>query len=224
MYDIVRSSGSHLVVKDGAPLLTVMGRPVQTTHVPLARRLVKDLSTYGEDPTDPVSLVAFHYAMIDFFLVMPRAELEHLVAIGLDCENDWTFQCPTAAPEPMMDWMGLFGTHSTRAEAGKKWLSSLTLTQLCAVCVLGRGLESVNIPFMLATMLAPEEVSRFAKAINGYYPYVGVKNLTKFFRNFLFYYGLDTAQAGESRGPQRRRQRVRVATGAGRRGVVKGGD
>lgn len=191
MYGIRQDGDWYLIEKDSQPLLTPMGRPVKTIHKSLADRLISDLKKHGESPSDPVSIVAFHYAMIDFFSVMPRAELEKSVAIGLDPENDWTFNCPTAAPEHMIKWLNLFGTSSQNIERGKRWLSSLSLPQLCAVCVIGRALESVNIPFILATMLSSRDIKKYAKEIHTYYPYVNINDLSTYFENFLFYFSLD---------------------------------
>ena len=49
--------------------------------------------------------------------------------------------------------------------------------QLCAVCVIGRSLESVNIPFIVATALTPEELKTYAKEVYEYYPYVSRRGL-----------------------------------------------
>lgn len=190
MYGIRQVGEWYLIEKDSQPLLTPKGRPVETIHKSLADRLISDLTKYGESPCDPVSIVAFHYAMIDFFSVMPREELEHSVAIGLDPENDWTFNCPTAAPENIFKWINLFGRRSENVERGKRWLSSLSLPQLCAVCVLGRALESVNIPFIVATMLSSKNIRKYAKEICIFYPYISVDDLTICFENFLFYFSL----------------------------------
>jgi len=72
MYTISRDEESLLIEKDGQPLLTPMMHPVRTVFRPLADRLLEDLVAYGEDPSNPMSLVAFQYAMVDFFSVMPR--------------------------------------------------------------------------------------------------------------------------------------------------------
>ena len=191
MYALSKDDTVYSFNKDGKPLQTPMGRPVKTHFESLAKRLLADLETYGENPSDPVSLVAFHYAMTDFFDVMPREELEYSVAPGLDRENDWTFNCPTATPETMMNWMALFGSYSTNAERAKDWLSSLSPIQLCAVTVLGRALESVNIPFIVATMLSRRDVNSYAKSVNAHYPYVETKDLKTYFDNYLFYFTLE---------------------------------
>ena len=193
MYTILKDGESLLIEKDGQPLLTPMMRPVKTVFRPLADRLLEDLAVYGEDPSNPVSLVAFQYAMMDFFSVMPRKELEHSIAMGLDHENDWTFNCPTVAPEPLKHWTKLFGTHPENAGRGKEWLSSLTLIQLCAVYVFGRTLKSVNIPYIAATMLNPHDVKSYAKEVHGCYPFVEVENLTKYFENYLFFFTLENS-------------------------------
>ena len=70
MYSISNCDEGYAIEKDSKALLTTMGHPVRTAFKPLADRLIKDLEKYGEDPSDPVSIVAFHYAMIDFFYNM----------------------------------------------------------------------------------------------------------------------------------------------------------
>lgn len=198
----VRKDGDWYCIEKGSDLLTTpMGKPVRTLYKPLADKLVCDLEEYGESPKDPVSICAFHYAMIDFFATMPRGELEHSVAIGLDPENDWTFNCPTAMPEPMMNWIATFGTSSSNTARGKDWLSTLSLMQLCAVCVIGRALESVNIPFIVATMLDRKHITKYAKEVDKYYPYVGLKDLVRYLENFLYYFSLENTSHAQDEKP-----------------------
>lgn len=90
-----------------------------------------------------------------------------------------------------MHWTRLFGTHSGNAGRGKEWLSSLTPTQLCAVYVIGRALKSVNIPYIVATMLNPRDVKSFAKEVHGCYPFVEAEDLTRYFENYLFFFTLE---------------------------------
>ena len=72
MYSISKSDCGewYCIEKESKPLLTTMGHPVRTAFKSLADKLLTDLEKYGEDPSDPVSIVAFHYAMIDFFYNM----------------------------------------------------------------------------------------------------------------------------------------------------------
>lgn len=191
MYTISEDGDSLLIKKDGQPLLTPMMRPVRTVFRPLADRLLEDLATYGEDPSNLMSLVAFQYAMTDFFSVMPREELEHSIAIGLDGENDWTFNCPTIAPEPLAHWTKLFGTHAENAVCGKEWLASLTPSQLCAVYMLGRALRSVNIPYIVATTLNPHDVKSYAEEVHGCCPFVKAEDMIRYFENYLFLFALE---------------------------------
>lgn len=193
MYTISKDGESLLIEKDGKPLLTPMMRPVKTVFKPLADRLLEDLAAYGENPSNPVSLVAFQYAMTDFFSVMPREELEHSIAMGLDRENDWTFNCPTAASEPLMHWTKLFGTYPENAGRGKEWLSSLTLIQLCAAYVIGRAFRSINIPYIAATTLNPHEVTSYAKEVNGCCPFIKIEDMIRYFENYLFFFMLENS-------------------------------
>jgi len=189
MYTYQKQDDTYFLFKDDEPLLTLMGNPVRTLYEPLAKRLLVDLDAFGEDPSDPISIVTFHYPMIDFYVSLPREELEYSIRMGLAKENDWTFNCPTANPHVMMRWLSIFGSHSSRAEEGEEWLATLTPMQLCAVCVIGRSLESVNVPFILGKVdLCEEYMEEFIKEIDTYYPYVGVDDLGVYFDNFLFYF------------------------------------
>lgn len=193
------SNDMHVIEKGSQVLTTPMGRPVVTSYKSLAERLVRDLSEFGESPNNPASLVAFHYSMIDFFDVMPRNLLEQNVALGFDRERDWTFRCPSAAPEPMRRWWNMFGIANLNMEQGKEWLSKISLTQLCAVCVLGAAIESVNIPYILATEISQKNIRRYAFEVDKYYPYVGKEDLARYFENFKFYYSLDDQTGAQSR-------------------------
>ena len=200
MYTISKDGESLLIEKDNQPLLTPMMHPVRTAFRPLADRLLEDLAAYGEDPSNPVSLVAFQYAMVDFFSAMPREQLEQSIAIGLDQENDWTFNCPTVAPEPLMHWMKLFGAYAENTARGKEWLSSLTLTQLCAAYVFGRAVKSVNIPYIVATRLNPVDVTSFSKEVHGCCPFIAAEDLVKYIENYLFFFTLENqAEKGGTR-------------------------
>ncbi len=189
MYTARLEDGNYGLYKDQIPLETPMGTPVETASDELATRLVRDLNTYGEDPSSAASLVTFHYSLLDFFMKTPRAQLEANVALGLRPQHDWTMECPTATPEPMMRWWGLFGEPTVQMKNGTTWLSSLSAGQLCAVCVLGRAVESVNIPFILATKVRREDLERFAEAVGEFYTYLDAEMLERYFDNFLFYFG-----------------------------------
>lgn len=194
-YQFEKDGDYLLFVKKGQPLLTPMGSRVRTSYEPLAQRLLEHLDVYGEGPQDPVSIVAFHYSMIDFFATMPREELERSVLSGLKRENDWTFNCPTANPGPMMQWMALFGSGEERIEKAIEWVKSLSLMQLCAVCVIGRAMESVNIPYIVASQLEGKHIKQYAKAVNQFYPYVPVKDMVRYFENLTFYFNVENPPA-----------------------------
>ena len=193
MYEVKPVSGGFTILSDGCALLTPMGKVVATSSEALARRLATDLETVGPDPSDPTSIVAFHYASLDFFDSVSLADLQTSLLAGFDPENDWTFECPTATPGPLMEWIGLFGTWAGHQKPGQAWIRSLGKNQLCATTVLGRAVESVNIPLLLATTLKEEDLSGFVVAVLKRYPYYSRKDFEKIVDNFLFYYGLDAA-------------------------------
>ncbi len=190
MYKMVQEGDNFTVYKDDIMLRTPQGSQVCTKFEPLATKLLGDLMSYGEDPSDPISLVAFHYAMIDFFAIIPREELERNVALGLEQSNDWTFNCPSVAPETMMPWYSVFGTYDSNYKEAIEWLKTLTRMQLCAVCVIGRALESVNIPFIAAHLKKARDMKVLVDMIHRNYPYVGKKDLKKYLDNYMYYFRL----------------------------------
>ena len=69
MYGLREQGDWYHIEEDGRHVRTPMGQPAKTKSRVLADGLVADLETFGDDPSNPESLVAFHYAMIDFFAV-----------------------------------------------------------------------------------------------------------------------------------------------------------
>ncbi len=205
MYRSVKQDRWYCIHKEDAPVLTPMNAPVITSSQSLAERLVSDLEEYGEVPSNPESIVAFHYALIDFFLNVPKDENEYLIAKGLDEENDWTFRCPAAGQDCMMKWWAVFGQPMSveQREETKKWLSSLTMMQLCAVSVISRYTGSVNIAYRLATIVERGNLRQYARDIVAFYPYLRAKTLYQAFENFIFYFTLEgEAQPQSSREPE----------------------
>lgn len=201
-YKIIRQDAEFVITKDGSPVTTPAGRALATPSKELAERLVQHLCKFGEQPGDAISLVTFHFSYLDFFNTVPRPELERSIALGLDEDKDWTFTQRPVGTASDAKWVKLFGTHANNASAGKHWLSSLPLTQLCAVCVIGRYLESVNIPYILATQLSFGQVPAFAKDVHDRYPYMSADSILVAFGNFLFYFyaaGLTSAAKIQSK-------------------------
>ena len=193
VYGYTESNNEFTIICNDKPVKSPNGNIVITKNMTLAEKLVSDLETYGNDPSNPGSIVAFHYPFIDFFSVNPREELEFNVSSGLDMYNDWTLICPSAEPGYFMAWMNLFGNGTEQSEKGKAWLKQLSLKQLCAVCVLGRVIESVNIPYIVATELPANEIHSFVQKISAIYQYVSAEELTLYIKNYLFYFNLDNA-------------------------------
>lgn len=190
MYKINEEQGMYFLIDGDKELLTPMKHKVTTRSLELAERLSKDMNKYGCDPSNPISIVAFHYAMLDFFSILTREELEHSIAIGLSKDYDWTLDCGAPDPNAFMEWWSVFGNADSQISSGLKWIKSLNLNQLCAVCVIGRALESVNIPYILSTSLKSSELKNFIAFIDRAYPYIGKKNLKKYFENYFFFFNL----------------------------------
>ena len=172
-------------------VLTPSGNFLATKNLTLAQRILSDLEKYGEDPSELKSILSFHYSFCDFFTIISREQLEQNVSIGFERENDWTLICPYSEPQMLMRWMDFFGVGSEQSEKGKLWIKTLSLEQLSAVCVFGRAIESVNIPYLIATELPEDHIKDYAKIITEVYPYVETDRLIKFIENFLFYFNLE---------------------------------
>jgi len=191
MYTINEREGWYYLEKNGRQLTSLGGNRVRTMFKDLAERLVVDLEKYGESPSSPVSLVAFHYSMLDFFVDGNREDMERQIIIGFDRGWDWTLTCPSGNPDLMMEWMSLFGRGETQIENGIAWVKTLTKMQLCAVTVIGAYFESVNIPYLVATLISAKELKKYVQQIQRFQIWVSVEDGTKALENFLFYFNVD---------------------------------
>lgn len=200
MYTIEKQGDTLALLENGKPVCTPMRIPITTTSKPLAKRLLEDLQQYGNNPREAASVVSFHCAMLDFFQKNPRAELEQNIAKGLSFQMDWTLHCPGADPHFNMRWWSNFGAGRFQIERGIPWLSTLSLTQLCAVCVLGRTMESVNLAYNVATRFKPKELKSYAKRVLELCPFGYVhtpESLARCFDSFLFYFNLESKESAK---------------------------
>lgn len=186
-YTYLKNGSVYELHQDGRLIMTPAGRPLTTADEELAQALLEDLAAFGPTPGNPCSLVSYQCSYLDFFLTWPRKKLEASVLMGVSREWDWTLDCPSAAPETMMPWYALFGVGSEHLSAVKAWVPTLTTPELCAVTVLGRSLESVNLAFLVATVVKRKELKRYAREIatrNG----MDTDEVLANFEKFLFFY------------------------------------
>jgi len=188
MYSTQVQNGLYLIQKNGKQLLTPGGTAVKSSIKVLAERLVTDLECYGEDPGDPVSLVAFHYSMLDYFVDAPIKTIQCQLTDSFDPEWDWTLTCPTAYPHNMFKWWELFGMNGSNVEKGLEWLETLSMMQLCAVTIVTAYTGSVNIAFIVATVLNKSDLKKFVKEVNKWNKFESQSDLLKVFENYLFYF------------------------------------
>lgn len=195
MYTFKEQQGVFHIYSNNQPVLTPGGQEVVTEFKDLAKRLVKDLEKYGNDPSNSLSIVAFHYPYLDFHKINLDSFSFDSVALGLEPEWEWTFDCPTAEPEGMMRWISLFGIRSEIYDKAKTWVYSLSPMQLSAVTVLGRTLQSINIPYLIVNVLDKSTINAYAKEIwdieSESFAFNNVIELRKVFQNYCFYYNLD---------------------------------
>lgn len=188
MFRYEKKSDAFIFYKGNECIKTWNGKDLKTRSQIVADELINDLEKFGADPTNPLSLAAYVYPMLDFFERIPKEESIHSIEIGLNSYNDWTLDCPTADPHNLMNWWGVFGKPDNQIEKGKEWLHKLELHQLCAVTIIGRSLESVNIPFLLDTIYRGKNTDDFIKTIFKFYPYVSKRELKIYFEKFYLYF------------------------------------
>lgn len=152
--------------------------------------MLDHLNTFGEDLESPTSLVCFHYSMLDFFSSMPRKVLEGEVAAGIDECCDWTFDQFIQSDISEKKWQSLFGEADKRIEEVLDWLKILERHQLCAVCVVGINLGSVNIAYIVATQIEDKDLERFIEQAYDLHPYGYDNEVLPVLKNFLYYFRL----------------------------------
>ena len=191
LYRYENKDNTYHFFRNDSPLLTPNGSPVKTKSPVLADRLQKHLEEYGESPNNVKSIVAFVYPLIDFFSQIPADIIKEQLLSGYDRYSDWTFNCPTANPGILMEWVAFFGSQD-QFEGCKKWIMNLNSRELCAAYVLNAAIGSLNIPYILATNdLDQKGLKTFAKKVNEFFPYTGGVDLNKYFDNFKFFYFLE---------------------------------
>lgn len=198
-YKYIKQDDNFVFYKGRKKLKTIMGSSVTTKYESIAERLVLDLNEFGESPSNPISLVAFHYYIIDFCSnkELERDFLEHSITIGLEKDKDWTFNCPSENPDVLMVWQDKFGLFEEQSIKVKGWVKTLSIMQLCAICVIGRALESFNIPYIISNRKDVNELDHYSQFINEFYPYIGIEDLNKYFANLLFYFNIERGNDNE---------------------------
>jgi hypothetical protein len=193
MYTYVQNGTTYSVMKNDRTLLSRGQVVVSTTSEKLAVRLVADLNEYGEDPSLPESVVAYHYPCLDFFAKVPREDLEENVALGLEKEYDWTFQTDSFPDGEESKYIAMLGTYSKHRPLARNWLSGLDLTQLCAVCVIGRTFSSVNLPFVLikkSGLMGEGGLESIEALLSEMFEGFDASRVDKCISTFKFYFGL----------------------------------
>ena len=183
---------------NGKILLTPGKTKVTTKYSQLADKLVMDLNEYGESPKDALSIVAFHYTMVEYFSKYTQKELIKILCDSFLLGTDWTSKCPTANPDAWMEWVSYFGNNwEERKKAIIELFHEKSNMELCAMCCLGNYYESINIPYILFILMnkngkiSVKASNQLAKMIEVYYQYVSKKESIIVFNNFQLYTNLE---------------------------------
>ena len=186
MFAYEKDKDIFYIIKNSKRLYTPTKSLVYTSSQTLADNLIKDMKIYGEDPTDICSIIAFHYAYLDFYKNSTREVIESNIASGLDEKLDWTFY----QQDNQNNKVKVFGEFQEQRLKCLKWLSQISLHQLAAVCVVGRALESVNVAYLAMETYKGADIHTLISLVLKFYPYIDKKTLKTFFNNFFIYFNI----------------------------------
>ncbi len=193
MYKVLETGGIYRVLKDNAPLRTPGGSEVVCWDKDLAARLIKQVRGLGDDTHRPLYVVDFHYPYLDFGTVVNKAKLARRIAATFNVRDDWSLRNPFRAADKKRVWTDVFGDPEAQVQKGVRWVEKLSVAQLFAVSALQRYLESVNIPFIAAS-LPDSALPGFLRETHRLYndgSKLSLEHLTESMENYLFYIGLE---------------------------------
>jgi hypothetical protein len=191
MYQAYWENGTYVASADGKTLFTPAGNAVTTTSEPLSKLLIRHLAEFGPDNGNWLSIIHFHYPMLDFVRQYPRQSVILHLMLGLDPFNDWTFKAPPVGTAHSERWIPVFGEATERIKVGRIWMDGLNENQLCAVMVLGKDMKSINVAYLAARSSGEDELRSLAANLRVFKPELLGFPLEELLDNFNFYWQLN---------------------------------
>ena len=163
-YEAIRTGQHYLIVCDGFPVRSPLGRSYLTGYRLLAEDLCEDLNRYGLAFDGGISLGTLHGAYLDRGASQPRAQLVGDVVRRYDRRVDFALERPQEATvEAMMSaWFGpVVGQDTLRA-----WAHAASVRQLVSVVACAVATGSVLVAYRLLRNELP--AARLAAGVRKY--------------------------------------------------------
>ena len=199
-YEIIQEGDGWSIVKDNdyycfidekkQYATTPRGSILQTDCIELAKRILEDLVDFGLDDYSPDNILPWHYTLLEKFSKMDHRKVEEILIDSFVNQYDWTYNVDISETSLKNIW----GKRGIRELEIMAWLSKITHMQMTAACCIGNAYHSINISYMLATIMEKYKGDEREKVFNDLADFVG-KHSKYFvnvddFKNFEFYYGV----------------------------------
>lgn len=174
------------------PVETPQGRLLETSYYVLAERILEDLYVYGEDNMTGESVIPWQFTILDNFGLMKHEQVEKMLDECFIQKYDWTYDA---------DYDEVFGDKEERISTIRKWLSKCTHMQMTAACCIGNAYHSLNVAFVLATLIENysgkslyKQFKALAKIVSSRYE--DLDSILSVFETFNLYYGIHNEENG----------------------------
>ena len=176
--------------KSESGLTTPGGMRIFTKLKELAEKIYEDYDQFGDGVDSDLSIIPWHFEMLDRFLPMKREDMEDIVIKEYPIDNDWTFDVEDN------DSKKIFGDKEIRIKEIKKWLDSCHPMLLNAAYQIAKRFNSLNIPYLLALYMEKykrkdlmDKFGELADCIAKTDKYRSQDFILSRFNNFFVYYG-----------------------------------
>ena len=196
-WTIVQNDGCYFFIDENEEYATTpRGVVLKTSYLELAERILEDLDIYGPDDFSAESILPWHYTMVENFSKMEHKQVEDVLADSFINRYDWTYTTDVEGTE----WEEIWGVRGVREGEIVEWLSKITHMQMTAACCIGNAYHTINIAYMLATIMETcdgderearfKELADFVGENSEYYATIDD------FKTFELYYGIHLKENG----------------------------
>ena len=196
-WTIVQKDGCYFFIdEDEEYATTPRGSVLKTSYLELAERILEDLDTFGPDDFSADSILPWHYTMVENFSKMEHKQVEDVLADSFINRYDWTYVTDVEDTE----WKDIWGVRGIREGEIMEWLSKITHMQMTAACCIGNAYHTINLSYMLATIMEKYEGEEREAKFNDLADFVGENSefyaSVDDFKNFELYYGIHLKENG----------------------------
>ncbi len=196
-WTIVQKDGCYFFIdEDEEYATTPRGAVLKTSYFELAERILEDLDTYGPDDFSADSILPWHYTMVENFSKMEHKQVEDVLADSFINRYDWTYTTDVEGTE----WEEIWGVRGVREGEIMEWLSKITHMQMTAACCISNAYHTINLAYMLATIMETYDSDEREAKFNDLADFIG-ENSEYYasiddFKTFELYYGIHLKENG----------------------------